>query len=153
MDMEKNFLGRRILACALCAVLAIGSACMVAGCSSSGQDATSEITDGVPADGSYTIEVGFEGGSGRASIESPADLEVEDGVMTATIVWSSSNYDLMVVDGVELTPTTIDPASTFEMNVSALDEALDVQAETTAMSQPYLIDYTFTFDSSTLKYR
>lgn len=143
----------RVMACAFCAVLAMGSACMVAGCSSAGQDATSEIMDGVPADGSYTIEVEFEGGSGRASVESPADLEVEDGVMTATIVWSSSNYDLMIVDGVELTPTTTDPASTFEMTVSALDETLDIQAETTAMSQPYLIDYTLTFDSSTLKYQ
>ena len=38
-----------------------------------------------PADGSYTCAVTLEGGSGRATVESPAALTVADGTMTATI--------------------------------------------------------------------
>ena len=58
-----------------------------------------------PADGTYTCEVTLEGGSGRATVESPAALTVADGKMTATIVWSSPNYDYMIVDGEKYLPT------------------------------------------------
>lgn len=51
-------------------------------------------------EGSYTIEVTLSGGSGRASVESPVQLTVENGAATAVIVWSSSNYDYVKVDGV-----------------------------------------------------
>lgn len=104
-----------------------------------------------PADGSYSIEVELGGGSGKSTVESPAAIEVEDGEMTATIIWSSSNYDLMVVDGAEYQPVTLDGGSTFEIPVSALDEALPVSAETVAMSTPHMIDYTLTFDSASLQ--
>ncbi len=97
------------------------------------------------ADGSYTVEVALEGGSGRASVQSPAALTVENGEMTAKIIWSSKNYDLMIVDGTEYTPTYENDLSVFEIPVSALNTALPVQAETTAMSQPHMIDYTLTF--------
>ena len=36
----------------------------------------------IPADGSYTCAVTLEGGSGRATVESPAALTVADGIMT-----------------------------------------------------------------------
>ena len=52
-------------------------------------------------DGEYTVEVSLEGGSGKAGISSPAKLKVEDGKTTATIVWSSKNYDYMKVDDVK----------------------------------------------------
>ncbi len=97
------------------------------------------------ADGSYTVEVALEGGSGRASVQSPAALTVENGEMTAKIIWSSKNYDLMIVNGTEYTPTYENDLSVFEIPVSALNIALPVQAETTAMSQPHMIDYTLTF--------
>ena len=58
-----------------------------------------------PADGTYTCDVTLEGGSGRATVESPAALTVADGRMTATIVWSSPNYDYMLVDGEKYLPT------------------------------------------------
>lgn len=51
------------------------------------------------ADGSYTIELTMEGGSGRASIQSPAQLAIADGAATATLEWSSPNYDYMLVNG------------------------------------------------------
>ena len=97
------------------------------------------------ADGSYTVEAALEGGSGRASVQSPAALTVENGEMTAKIIWSSKNYDSMIVDGTEYTPTYENDLSVFEIPVSALNTALPVQAETTAMSQPHMIDYTLTF--------
>ena len=70
--------------------------------------------------------------------------------MTLTVVWSSSNYDLMVVDGVEYKPVNTEGNSTFEIPVTSIDEDLPLQAETTAMSEPHMIDYTLHFDSSTL---
>ena len=104
-----------------------------------------------PADGSYTCEVALEGGSGRATVESPAALTVADGRMTATIVWSSPNYDYMIVDGEKYLPTNTEGNSTFEIPVAALDTALDVTADTVAMSTPHEIEYTLTFDSASLK--
>ena len=103
-----------------------------------------------PADGSYTCAVTLEGGSGRATVESPAALTVADGAMTATIVWSSPNYDYMLIDGEKYLPTNTEGNSTFEIPVTALDTALAVTADTVAMSTPHEIDYTLTFDSATL---
>ena len=54
-------------------------------------------------DGSYTVAVRLEGGSGRASVETPAALRIEDGKAFATIIWSSSNYDYMKVGARSLT--------------------------------------------------
>ena len=102
------------------------------------------------ADGSYTIELTMEGGSGRASIQSPAQITVTDGAATATLEWSSPNYDYMLVDGEKYLPVNTDGNSTFEIPVAALDTALAVTADTVAMSTPHEIDYTLTFDSATL---
>ena len=100
----------------------------------------------VPADGAYTCNVTLEGGSGKASVESPAALTVADGKMTATIVWSSPNYDYMIVDGEKYLPTNTEGNSTFEIPVAALDTALSVTADTVAMSKPHEIEYTMTFE-------
>ena len=99
----------------------------------------------VPADGAYPCKVTLEGGSGKASVESPAALTVADGKMTATIVWSSPNYDYMIVDGEKYLPTNTEGNSTFEIPVAALDTALSVTADTVAMSKPHEIEYTLTF--------
>ena len=98
-----------------------------------------------PADGAYTATVVLEGGSGRATVESPAALTVAEGKMTATIVWSSPNYDYMIVDGEKYLPTNTEGNSTFEIPVSALDTPLAVTADTVAMSTPHEIEYTLTF--------
>ena len=102
-------------------------------------------------DGSYTAEVTLEGGSGRASIESPATLTVKDGKETASIVWSSPNYDYMIVDGKKLFPVNTEGNSVFEITVASFDTELDVIADTVAMSKPHEIEYTLAFDSSTIK--
>ena len=103
-----------------------------------------------PADGTYTCDVILEGGSGRATVESPAALTVADGRMTATIVWSSPNYDYMLVDGEKYLPTNTEGNSTFEIPVTALDTPLDVVGDTVAMSTPHEIEYTLTFASASL---
>ncbi|MBQ1450223.1 MAG: hypothetical protein IIZ12_04735, partial [Eggerthellaceae bacterium] len=146
----------RKLAIIFCAVLMAGVMALCAGCGATGVGATgsssasgtaSVAASGVLADGEYDIDVSLEGGSGRASIESPAKLVVVNGKMTLTVVWSSSNYDLMVVDGVEYKPVNTEGNSTFEIPVTSIDEDLPFQAETTAMSTPHMIDYVLKFEA------
>ena len=115
------------------------------------RNAVQQAGTAAPADGTYTCDVTLEGGSGRAAVDSPAALTVADGKMTATIVWSSPNYDYMIVDGEKYLPTNTEGNSTFEIPVAALDTALDVTADTVAMSTPHEIEYTLTFDSASLK--
>ena len=57
----------------------------------------------------------------------------------------------MIVDGEQYLPVNTSGNSTFEIPVSALDADIAVQAETTAMSEPHMIDYTLRFDSGSLK--
>ena len=115
------------------------------------RNAVQQADTAAPADGTYTCDVTLEGGSGRATVESPAALTVADGKMTAAIVWSSPNYDYMIVDGEKYLPTNTEGNSTFEIPVAALDTALDVTADTVAMSTPHEIEYTLTFSSASLK--
>ena len=103
-----------------------------------------------PADGEYSVNVTLEGGSGRATVESPAALTVADGKMTAVILWSSPNYDYMIVDGEKYLPTNTEGNSTFEIPITALDTPLDVVGDTVAMSTPHEIEYTLTFASASL---
>ena len=110
-------------------------------------EAQAEEAAETPADGSYTCEVTLEGGSGRATVDSPAALTVADGKMTATIVWSSPNYDYMIVDGEKYLPTNTEGNSTFEIPVAALGTPLSVVADTVAMSTPHEIEYTLTFSA------
>lgn len=102
-------------------------------------------------DGSYWIRVSMTGGSGRASISSPTGFYVKDGQATADIHWSSASYDYMKLDGVRYDAFT-DAAghSVMTIPVSALNTAIPVLADTTAMSKPYEIEYQLTFDGSAL---
>ena len=104
------------------------------------------------ADGPYVCGVSLAGGSGRASLQDPARLTVENGAVAAQIVWNSPNYDYMIVDGVRYdVESATEDASSFTIPVAAFDRALAVAADTTAMSQPHEIEYTLTFDSATLE--
>ena len=114
------------------------------------QPKTDEAAE-TPADGEYSVNVTLEGGSGRATVESPAALIVADGKMTAVILWSSPNYDYMIVDGEKLFPVNTDGNSVFEIPVSAFDTPITVIGDTVAMSKPHEIEYTLTFLSDTLK--
>lgn len=102
-------------------------------------------------DGIYTIDVTLEGGSGRASVDSPAELTVQGNAITAKIVWSSPNYDYMKVDGVQYNPINTEGNAVFEIPVVVFDYKMPVSADTTAMSTPHEIDYTLYFDSTTIE--
>ena len=103
------------------------------------------------ADGSYTIELTMEGGSGRASIQSPAQITAAGGAVTATLEWSSPNYDYMLVNGEKYLPVNTEGNSVFEVPVEALDAPLAMIGDTVAMSTPHEVEYTVTFHSDTLQ--
>lgn len=102
------------------------------------------------ADGDYQVDVTLEGGSGRASVESPAQMTAENGKVTATIVWSSSNYNYMKVDGVCYDAVIENDRSVFTIPVTCFDWKMAVVADTIAMSQPHEIDYALRFDSASI---
>ena len=124
----------------LCAALAI----LLLLCAACGQK-TKTLSDGA-----YRIEAALTGGTGRATIASPLTLTVKDGQMTATLVWSSPNYDYMKVNGVRYDAAVVDGHSVFTVPVASLEEPLPVVADTVAMSVPHEIEYTITFDAATL---
>jgi hypothetical protein len=103
------------------------------------------------ADGTYTVEVTLSGGSGKASVQSPATLTVANGQCSAVIVWSSSHYDYMLVNEEKYLPVNQEGNSTFEIPVTGFDYAMPVVADTTAMSEPHEISYTLNFDSTSIK--
>ncbi|MBR3630327.1 MAG: hypothetical protein IKN55_07645 [Oscillospiraceae bacterium] len=116
-------------------------------------EAFREVSDAASldlSDGEYTAEVTLEGGSGKASVQSPAKITVKDGKVTAEIIWSSNKYDYMVVNGDQIDPVSMEEHSVFEIPVAAFDRPLPVSADTIAMSEPHLIDYTLCFDSASL---
>ena len=99
-------------------------------------------------DGQYTADVILSGGSGRASVESPALITVTEGKVIAKIIWNSKNYDYMVVEGEKYLPLESEENSAFEIPVASFDFDLPVYADTTAMSTPHEIEYTLRFNSS-----
>ena len=102
-------------------------------------------------DGIYTVELAFEGGSGKAKVLSPATVTVSGENVTATIQWSSPNYDYMIVDGEKYLPVNTEGDSVFEIPVLFFDKPMDVIGDTVAMSKPHEIEYTLTFYSDTMK--
>ena len=115
------------------------------------EDSTQRTDIASPADGTYTVELTFEGGSGKAQILSPATVTVDGGTVTATVEWSSPNYDYMIVDGEKFLPVNTEGNSVFEIPVSDFDEPLTVIGDTVAMSKPHEVEYTITFHSDTLQ--
>lgn len=101
--------------------------------------------------GNYTVAVTLEGGSGKASVESPASMWVENGKAWAVVVWGSSSYDYMRIGEEKFLPLNTEGNSTFEIPVAAFDRKLTVYADTTAMSTPHEIEYTLYFDSASIK--
>ena len=101
-------------------------------------------------DDEYTVEVTLEGGSGKAGIYPHTKLTVKDGKATARIIWTSSNYDYMIVNDEKYMPLEDIENSAFDIPVDIFDTKIPVSADTTAMSTPHEIDYTLYFDSSTI---
>ena len=106
---------------------------------------TQEETGWEYQDGTYQMEVELLGGSGRASVTSPAKVEIKDGKAVATLEWSSPNYDYMVVNGEKYLPVNTEGNSVFRIPVEAFDRDITVIADTVAMSTPHEIEYTLNF--------
>ncbi|MFA9465103.1 MAG: ABC transporter substrate-binding protein [Velocimicrobium sp.] len=106
-------------------------------------------TDGIE-DGTYTIAAELSGGSGRAFVKSPMTIKVQRGLVTATVIWSSKNYDFMLIGGEYYYPINEEGNSTFQIPIENLEEPLELKAETVAMSKPQQIDYSIAFDTSTI---
>ena len=95
-------------------------------------------------DGEYEAELELEGGTGRASVDSPAKLVVKEGEAVLTVIWSSPYYDYMLVDGEKYEPVNKEGNSTFEIPVAKLNEPITVIGDSTAMSEPHEIEYKLT---------
>ena len=102
-------------------------------------------------DGEYSIEVNLIGGSGRASISSPTLLVVRNGKAYSRLLWSSANYDYMIVDDTYYYNLTTDGGnSTFEIPITVMDDPMSVIADTNAMGDPLEIEYALTFYQDTI---
>lgn len=136
---------RKILAvCSLAALLSADV--MPSVCLAAQNTAGTEAVEFNSEDGEYSIQVDLEGGSGKASVTSPTLFTVEDGHGYARIQWSSSNYDYMIVDGEKFQNESEEGRnSVFTIPVTALDDKMEVIADTLAMGAPHEIDYTLTF--------
>lgn len=73
-------------------------------------------------DGTYTVEVKLEGGSGRTTVETPTQLKIQDGKATAVITWGSSHYDYMKVGEEKYEPVNTEGNSSFEIPVTVFDQ-------------------------------
>ena len=97
-------------------------------------------------DGEYSIQVDLEGGSGKASVTSPALMIVKDGRMYAQLQWSSCNYDYMIVNEEKILNESEEGRnSVFTVPVTVMDDKIEVIADTLAMGAPHEINYTLTF--------
>lgn len=97
-------------------------------------------------DGEYSIQADLEGGSGKAGIVSPALMIVKNGRAYVQLTWSSSNYDYMVVNGEKYLPVNEEGMnSEFVIPILAMDEPVQVIADTTAMGTPYEVEYALLF--------
>ena len=102
-------------------------------------------------DGEYAIDVTMTGGSGKATIQSPTLLTLNDGIAYATITWSSSNYDYMIVDGQKyLNESEEDANSRFTIPIADLIQDVPVIADTLAMGTPHEVQYVLTFDPASI---
>lgn len=102
-------------------------------------------------DGVYSVEIAFEGGSGKAQILSPVTVKVTGGEATAAAQWNSPNYDYMLVDGKKYLPVNQEGDSLFEIPVLCFDQPMQVVGDTVAMSKPHEVEYEITFLSETVK--
>ena len=93
----------------------------------------------------YYADISMEGGTGKASIKSPVEVIEKDGITTARFIWSSKNYDYMIVDGVRYDNENPGGESTFTVTIKDTKEPLTVIGDTVAMSTPHEIEYVITW--------
>lgn len=97
-------------------------------------------------DGEYCVSVELTGGSGKASVTNPTLMTVSNGVPYANLIWSSANYDYMIVDGVRYNNQSEEGMnSSFRIPITQWDYPMAVIADTTAMGHPVEIQYQLYF--------
>ena len=96
----------------------------------------SAIPEGEYAPDGFT----FSGGTGKVTISCPM-ITVENGAVTARLVFSSPNYPTVTVDGAAYTATHEGKTSVFVIP-AVVNADMTVVGTTTAMSQPHDIEYT-----------
>ena len=99
-------------------------------------------------DGDYTAEVTLEGG--RATLESPAALHMEGGVLWADLVFSTKKIDYVIVDGEKYLPTNTEGNAAFTVPVASFDNKLSIIVDSTAIKPATEVPYTMTFASESL---
>lgn len=119
-----------------------------------GQNSATEAKNSSPVepvavdmeDGEYSVSVDLTGGSGKATVSTPTVMLVKGGKAYARIVWSSSNYDYMIVGTETYYNTSQEEAnSVFEIPIGCWDSEMPVIADTTAMGTPHEVSYELTF--------
>ncbi len=132
--MTKICVSKRIVQTLLCLLLV-----MTVMTSCGMQGVTSADT---AAAGTRMVDITMEGGSGKAHILSPVEVNETGGKLTAKLVWSSSNYDYMIVGGTRYENENPGGPSTFTIGIDDTEEPLVIIADTVAMSVPHEIEYT-----------
>lgn len=109
---------------------------------------TSCNKQGVTSDNEkFSINIEMEGGTGKAYIESPVSVTKKEDGYELELVWSSKNYDYMIVDGVRYENEASEGEnSKFTVTVKSMEEPLAVIGDTIAMSTPHEIEYIIYFD-------
>ena len=100
------------------------------------------------ADGAYLVDVALEGG--RAKLQSPARMVVEDGACRATLVFGTTKIDYVIVGGETYLPEDDPDGAAFTVPVAAFDRGLSVVVDSTAIQPAVEVNYTVTFDSASL---
>ncbi|MCR4705987.1 MAG: ABC transporter substrate-binding protein [Lachnospiraceae bacterium] len=147
--MIKNKKAPRFLGAALAVIVSV---LFVTSCQS--QEAALPTEQNAPAEAEAKaeewtekeVDITLEGGSGKATIQSPVHVTKENGQITAVLVWTSKNYDYIIVDGVKYLNENPGGESTFTIPVKTLDEPLSLIGDTVAMSTPHEVAYTLNWN-------
>lgn len=102
-------------------------------------------------DGSWEAEVSLEG-KGRLKLISPMELEVKDGEAEGLLVFDSSNYDYIIIDGVRYDALEGEEKSSFRIPVAVFDTAIPMTVDSVAIKgmqveQDYLLTVSLPADA------
>lgn len=100
--------------------------------------------------GTYTVNVDLEAGEGISEIRTETSIFVENKEATVVIVWDSTDYNYMVIDGEKFLPKSAEGGCVFWVPVTAWDEEIPVIVSRGAGSTEET-ECTLFLDSSTIK--
>lgn len=98
----------------------------------------------------YTAEVRMSGEEGIGQIQTPTSLYVKDQKATVVLVWDSSEYNYMTVDGEKISPKSRDDGSIFWIPVTAWDEEMPLTVSK-GFDSPTELSCSLYVDTATIK--